>query len=78
MADQIFLGMKDYGFMHSSHFTTAAIVEATKLGLPSMKEYFELRLKNVEHSFDSKTQKGLKASRLIANPNMGYYSSLTT
>ena len=26
MAEQIFIGMKDYGFMHSSHFTTAAVI----------------------------------------------------
>ena len=78
MAEQIFLGMKDYGFMHSSHFTTAAVIEATRLGLPSMKEYLDQRLKLVEHSFDSKTQQAIKASCIKSNHAMGEYGSLLT
>ena len=70
--------MKDYGFMHSSHFTTAAVIEATRLGLPSMKEYLDQRLKHIEHSFDSKTHNQIKKSCKKENFAMGEYGSLLT
>ena len=36
MADAIFDGIKDYGFMHSSFFITEAVTKATKMSLPSI------------------------------------------
>lgn len=41
MADAIFEGIKDYGFMHSSFFITEALTKATKMSLPSIFEYLE-------------------------------------
>ena len=53
MAEVIINGIKDYGFMHSSHFIVEAVTRATKLGLPSIIDYFGHRLRTVEHSFTS-------------------------
>ena len=36
MADAIFDGIKDYGFMHSSSFIIEAVTKATKMSLPSI------------------------------------------
>ena len=60
MAEEIFKGIKDYGFMHSSRFTTDAVTEATKLGLACMRNYLDLRMKTVDHCFDLKTQRSIK------------------
>ena len=52
MAEYIFTKLKDYSFMHSSQFITNAVIEATSLGLPSMLQYFDSRLKKVSHTFE--------------------------
>ena len=51
MAEYIFTKVKDYGFMHSSQFLTNSVIQATRLGLPSMLKYFDSRLKEVSHTF---------------------------
>ena len=76
MVEVIFDGIKDYGFLHSSHFITDAVIEATRLGLPSMREYFDARLKNIEHFFQSKTQPGIKKDLIKKTPGMGEYGCL--
>ena len=75
MAEVIFRGIKNYGIMHSSQFISDAVIEATRLGLYSIKDYIDLRLKNVDHLFDSKIQFGIKKTRLKENPAMGEYAS---
>ena len=60
MAEVIFNGIKNYGFMHSSFFIVEAITTATKLGLPSIIDYFGHMLKSVEHSFTSKTENAIR------------------
>ena len=47
MAEVIFKNLKDYGFMHSSHLINEAIIQATKLALPSIGDYLDSRLKQV-------------------------------
>ena len=39
MADAIFEGITDYGFMHSSNFINEAVTVSTKMALPSIFEY---------------------------------------
>lgn len=51
MVEILFRGIKDYGFLHSSHFITDAVIEAIRLGLPALREYFDARLKNIDHFF---------------------------
>ena len=36
MADAIFEGIKDYGFMHSSSFIFEAVTKATRMSLPNI------------------------------------------
>ena len=55
MGEVLFRGIKDYGLLHSSHFTVDAVIEATFLGLGSMKDYLDARFKNIEHNFQQKT-----------------------
>ena len=47
MAEEIIKGMKNYSFMHSSHFTKDAIIEATRLGSPCMSNYLDLRMQHI-------------------------------
>ena len=51
MVEEIFRGIKDYGFLHSSHFITGAIISAIEKGMPSVRDYLEKRLKDVDHCF---------------------------
>ena len=44
MAEVIIRGIKDYGLFHSSHFMMDAIIEGTKQGLPSIKDYLDSRM----------------------------------
>jgi len=62
MANIILAGIKDYGFMHSSQFITYSLVAAVKYNLPSICDYLEASLKVVDHTFNFKTQRYLKAS----------------
>ena len=78
MVEVIFCSIKDYGFLHSSHFITDAVIEATRQGLPSMREYFDARLKNIQHFFHFKTQKGIKKELTKSTSKMGEYGCLFT
>ena len=64
MAEVIFTGLKDYGFMHSSFFIVEAVTKATQKGIPAIKEYLDHRLKDVDHCFDSKTEHAIKKEEL--------------
>lgn len=73
MAEVIFDGIKGYGLLHSSQFVSAAVIEATRLGLTSIREYFELRFKKVQHCFNIKSQKAIKAKKLKSSPEFPDY-----
>ena len=55
MIEEIFRGIKDYGFLHSSHFIMDAIIMAVGEGMPSVRDYLKERLKDSEHSFEGYT-----------------------
>ena len=78
MADAIFDGIKDYGFMHSSSFIIEAVTKATKMSLPSIFQYLENRSKSVQHCFFSKTEHGLNGKYVKSSPSMGDYALLKT
>ena len=56
MAEVLFKGIKDYGFMHSSHFISEAVIKATSLGLNSIKKYLDFQLCTIDHAFISQTE----------------------
>ena len=60
MADIIFRNIKDYGYMHSSSIIHEAVIEAIRLGLPSIGEYLESRMIKPTHCFENSTQYELK------------------
>ena len=78
MAEVIFRGIKDYGLFHSSHFTIDAVTEATRQGLPSIKEYLESQMKEFDHFLEQKAQNGILESRTATNFSMGEYGSLVS
>ena len=49
MAEIIFMGIREYGFMHSSFQITEALIKATILPLPGVGKYLESRMKDVKH-----------------------------
>ena len=60
MAEEIFRGIKDYGFCHSSHFLTEAITLAIEEGFSSVIDYLEARFKEAGDSFrDDRTQRDI-------------------
>ena len=56
MADVIFKYISDYGYMHSSSIIHEAIIEATKISLPSIGDYLDSRMMRAVHCFESQTQ----------------------
>lgn len=78
MAEVIFAGIKEYSFMHSSYFITEAVIKAASMGLKSVMDYFDLRLKSVEHAFTSKTEHGINKKSTQNSPTMGDYGFLFT
>ena len=78
MAEVLFKGIKDYGLLHSSLFNIDAVIEATRQGLGSMKVYLDARIKDIDHSFDSKTQNTIRKEQEKSCPSMGDYGSLST
>ena len=78
MAEVIFMGIKEYGFMHSSYQVTEALILATRLALPGVAEYLESRLIDVEHQFPVNTQRSIKWGRLRNCKALGDYGYLQT
>ena len=78
MAEVIFYGIKQYGFMHSSQFITEAVIAATRLGLESLREYLETRMMRVDHCFPNNTQHDIDSDHLFENPAMNEYGRLKT
>ena len=76
MAEVIFKGIKDYGFMHSSYQVTEALILATKVALPGVAEYLESRLQDVKHEFKINTQSAIKRNRLRNSSAIGLYGQL--
>ena len=56
MADAIFKFIKDYPFMHSSHFIAEALNEAISVKLPNIGDYIESRLMHIDNIFRTETQ----------------------
>ena len=50
LASLIFENIKDYGLLHSSQQIIDAVIEGTRLGLPSVKVFLESRFKRASHS----------------------------
>lgn len=78
MADAIFEGITDYGFMHSSNFINEAVTVSTKMALPSIFEYLESRMQPVNHCFTKKTEHGLTSKLTKKAPSIGEYALLDT
>ena len=64
--------------MHSSYFITEAVIKAASMGLKSVMNYFDLRLKSVEHAFTSKTEHGINSKSIENCPSMDDYGLLFT
>ena len=60
MADVVFRGIQDYGLLHSSQFITDAVIEAVRIGLPSVREFFEARFRETKHCFLIKSQQAIR------------------
>ena len=60
MANVVFRGILDYGLLHSSQFITDAVIEAVRIGLPSVRDFFEARFKETHHCFLIKSQKAIR------------------
>ena len=74
MAEEIFRRIKDYGYLHSSHFITKAISRAVEERIPSVQEYLGARLKDADDFFrDNRTQKEIKSNLLWECPALGEY-----
>ena len=73
MANIIFEGIAEYGFMHCSYQISEALIRATRLALPSIGDYFESRLKKVKHFFKSTTQRDINPENRMESPSMGEY-----
>ena len=56
MADEIFRGIKDYGYYHSSQYISDAVIKAIHENISSVIEYLSARLKDAEETFrDNRT-----------------------
>lgn len=60
MADVLFRGIQGYGLLHSSQFITDAVIEAVRIGLPSVREFFEARFRETKHCFQTKSQQAIR------------------
>lgn len=49
LAGIIFENIQDYGLLHSSPQILDAVIEGTRLGLPSVKNFIESRMITCEH-----------------------------
>ena len=78
MAEVIFAGLKDYGFMHSSFFIVEAVTKATQKGLPAILDYLDHRMKTIDHGFDSKTEHAILHDQVQNSPSMGDYGRMFT
>ena len=55
MAEIIFSNIKNYSYMHSSQIIHESIIQAVRIGLPSIGDYLESRMIKSEHTFESTT-----------------------
>lgn len=78
MANEIFLHLCDYSFMHSSFFLTDAIIAGIKNELTTIGEYLDSRLQECTHSFESGTQPGYKDEKKQDSPAMKKYGIIDT
>lgn len=78
MADIIFKSIKEYSYMHSSQVIHQAVIEAVRIGLPSIGEYLESRMIKPHHCFESSTQYQIKKKVQKQTSSMGVYGLLKT
>lgn len=79
MAEEIFKGIKDYGYNHSSQFVTGAIIYAIEEGLHSVIDYLDARLKDAEDTFrDNRTQRDTYKNKRLECPALEEYSLATS
>ena len=76
MAEEIFRGIKDYGYGHSSIFVTEPIIEAIKGNLSSVRDYLDTRLKEAEDAFrDDRTQRDIPKKLRLYCPGLEEYAA---
>ena len=47
--------------MHCSPFIVNSMIQAIKIGMPTIGDYLESRLLTVSHTFDQKSQKAIRS-----------------
>ena len=76
IADEIFRGIKDYGYCHSSNFLSEAIIEAISENLASVLDYLDARLKEADDAFrDDRTQSDVPKNLRLHCPALEEYAS---
>lgn len=76
IADEIFRGIKDYGYCHSSNFLSEAIIEAIRENLASVLDYLDARLKEADDAFrDDRTQSYIPKNLSLHCPALEEYAS---
>ena len=76
IAEEIFRGIKDYGYGHSSIFVTEPIIEAIRGNLSSVIDYLDTRFKEAEDAFrDDRTQSDVPKNLRLHCPALEEYAS---
>ena len=76
IAEEIFRGIKDYGYGHSSIFVTEPIIEAIRGNLSSVIDYLDTRLKEAEDAFrDDRTQRDIPKKLRLYCPGLEEYAA---
>ena len=76
VAEEILRGIKDYGYCHSSHFLSEAIIIAIEENLSSVLDYLDARLKEADDAFrDDRTQRDIKKKLRLECPAMEEYAA---
>lgn len=76
MAEEIFRGIKDYGYGHSSIFVTEAIIVAIAENISSVVDYLDARLKEADDAFrDDRTQRDIPKKLRLYCPGLDEYAA---
>jgi len=78
MADLILENLAEYGVLHSSQQILDAVIQATRIGLPSIKLYLESRLKKTLHPMLQPNQRRIRQEISRSSPAMGGDYGLVT
>ena len=52
------------------------MIQAIKIGMPTIGDYLESRLLTVSHTFDQKSQKAIRSDMTYSSPSMDKYGML--